>query len=467
MKIKYPRARERESKRDLLEILARNNVYAPRIITLDDGYAVLTYNDEDVDRIFQEVCREELRKKDFTAQMPYEVRARKTILMFRLDDYVYQNNENDIAKELMDKNSWAKDEVETLFKFPRSNTIKVTFQQTKTAIKTLDTGLVMFNHRITPHQMEQERYVPINNCMKCYAMEEHITSKCPMKKDFKICSECAESGHIWKDCTSQEKKCINCEGDHRTMAMKCPKRKELITRKINSEKTTPGQGKTYAQATGERPTSEFPLDKGTTAKIVMCMIHAHLMNMGDPGSFNRELNNILSKNNLPNINAPSNPPSKKIFQVLTNEDEGENYITTWQEENVKLNETNAHQRQTPKENRHNNQEDMEEEIPPLEKTKGTDIGLIITASEKTGFPKGKFNTDKLTEGINKNIYKWTYSNKDLSEELVYNQLCNNEIDLKSCWRLTDNGTFRKIRSGLLTERSPLHNRDPRHRRTSE
>lgn len=36
----------------------------------------------------------------------------------------------------------------------------------------------------------------------------------------------------WKDCNKEEKKkCIDCNREHGTMKMKCPKRKDIITEK--------------------------------------------------------------------------------------------------------------------------------------------------------------------------------------------------------------------------------------------
>lgn len=73
--------------------------------------------------------------------------------------------------------------------------------------------------------------------MKCYPIEEHTTNKCPKPKEYKICSECGDRNHTWKDCHSSEKKLVNCDGNHRTIANKCPKRREIENRRKKKGQT--------------------------------------------------------------------------------------------------------------------------------------------------------------------------------------------------------------------------------------
>lgn len=39
--------------------------------------------------------------------------------------------------------------------------------------------------------------------------------------------------------------------------------------------------------------------KDTAATILTCMLHAHLINIAEPGSYNNEINKLLKLNNLP------------------------------------------------------------------------------------------------------------------------------------------------------------------------
>ena len=128
-------------------------------------------------------------------------------------------------------NTWIGDEIENIFKFPNSNTIKISFKQTSVAKKATDIGFNAFNLSIPAHDIRLETFTPIKTCMRCYALEKHSTRDCPLNRDHKICSECGELGNIWNQCKTNIKKCINCEGPHRTLAMKCPMKKKMITEK--------------------------------------------------------------------------------------------------------------------------------------------------------------------------------------------------------------------------------------------
>ena len=49
------------------------------------------------------------------------------------------------------------------------------------------------------------------------------------------CSECGGDDHKWTECRNENKKCLNCGGPHRTLAMACPVKKEKIREKRQAE----------------------------------------------------------------------------------------------------------------------------------------------------------------------------------------------------------------------------------------
>lgn len=61
-------------------------------------------------------------------------------------------------------------------------------------------------------------------------------------------------------------------------------------------------------------TTTTPVNK-EHLNIYSCMIHAHLMNVIEPGSYEAELNATLKENNLPPIKIPKNPNSSKPLSV--------------------------------------------------------------------------------------------------------------------------------------------------------
>ena len=133
---------------------------------------------------------------------------------------IYERKEEEIIDELVAKNTWIGDNLDSVYKFPNSSTLKITFSLTALAKKCTEQGIRAFCLSVPPHDIRQETFIPIKCCMKCYALEHHITKDCSKPRDYKICSECSQEGHIWHQCKESKKKCINCSEDHSTLAMK-------------------------------------------------------------------------------------------------------------------------------------------------------------------------------------------------------------------------------------------------------
>ena len=255
----------------LLQILATQQIYVTKIITTKDGYITLTKNDEDQDSIFKGQCLQELKANDFQPILPPDLRAKRTILIFNIDDTIFKHEEEEIKDELIIKNTWI-EEITHIFKFPKHNIVKICFSETATAKKATETGLLAFYMSIPSYNIKQEEYVHINTCMKCYKIEDHFTRQCPKDKEYKICSECGSLDHTWRECPSNSKKCINCEGSHRTLANNCPIRKKIREDKLKEKRE--GKKATYSQAAASgsakdtlAPTSNISLGKDTAEKI--------------------------------------------------------------------------------------------------------------------------------------------------------------------------------------------------------
>ena len=101
------------------------------------------------------------------------------------------------------------------------------------ASQVLTKRLVLFNLSHPACNICKEIFIEILICFKCYQLEDHPTSSCPKSKDYKICSLCASLEHTHRECTSSNRKCINCEegNDHSTLAMSCHFRKQVSKKK--------------------------------------------------------------------------------------------------------------------------------------------------------------------------------------------------------------------------------------------
>lgn len=312
VKIKHPR-KSAASKQELLNILSAQNIFSTDIKDAHDGYAVLA-PEKEIDLLCGPACTTALEAQDFTPVLPPQLKALRTVLLFRVDQHIYDNEPHDIKDEITRHNDFVQGEM-TIYKFPRSKIIKITFAQATSATKACEQGLKMFQMRVSHYNIKKEEYIPIQVCYRCYKIEDHPTHLCPQDKNFTACSECASTQHTWSQCPSQTKRCLNCGEEHRTLAFKCPKRKQIIAEKKQAK------SQTYAAAatsSSSQPLNQNPLpsteeNKQTFQKTISSFIHAHFVNAVSPGSFEKVLNETLKANGLAEIKIPSCPDSKPLF----------------------------------------------------------------------------------------------------------------------------------------------------------
>ena len=312
VKIKHPRPKEIGVRRRLADILSPT-LKLTRLIPTSDAVVVLTPTDKDADAIFSTDISAQLAAEGFTPVVPPELRALRTIICSGLDELVLEHSEEEIAAEVGAQHTWAK--AESVFKFPRSTTAKITFRSGDMARKAMLEGLHLFQIHIAGHQMRQEVYIPLLTCNKCNAVEDHPTSSCPKPASYMRCSECSEEGHIFRNCTAASKKCLNCGGDHSARAMRCPTRKEALKRKEETARQARVKPSvSYAQvAQAPQPTTPSPSvfgapDPSKTLAGLMCLFHAHLANAAAPGCFQQTLSAGLAENGLPDVKLPPPPP---------------------------------------------------------------------------------------------------------------------------------------------------------------
>ena len=287
IKIKYRGTINRESKIKLLEILCSKEIHVVKIFNANDGFAIITLSEDHADKIFSKEVKQQLENNGFSANIPPELKVKKSVIVTRVDEEIYDRNEDEIVEELIAKNNWIGDEIHSIYKFPNSSTLKITFNETLFAKQCTQKGLLAFKLSIPTTEIKQETFIPIRTCMKCYTLESYATKDCPKERDFKICSECSTEGHLWFQCREENKKCINCDGNHSTMAMKCTVKKTIIKKKRKEE--IEKSKMTYADKTQPRglqhlhtlapPTQpSYTITRDDTLKINMCVAHAHYKN---------------------------------------------------------------------------------------------------------------------------------------------------------------------------------------------
>lgn len=182
------------------------------------------------------------------------------------------------------------------------------------------------------------------------------------------------------------------------------------------------------------------------------MIHAHLMNVVEPGSYEKELNATLKENKLPQIKIPKTPNSSKLLSLLADTEklslmETEELLTdtqTDQQQNVTTLDTHTQQVSTKQKTQTNTKKQLDSD----------EIELKIITRESQGWPKN-ITMGHLIKGIEDGTYKYTYNEPTMESHEVIGLIKKGDIVLEDCFTILEDSVFRKIRTGQCNERSPV------------
>lgn len=136
------------------------------------------------------------------------------------------------------------------------------------------------------------------------------------------------------------------------------------------------------------------------------MLHAHMMNIIQPRTYNAEINKLLKAYNLPSVFLPDNPPSQETINTSQ-----KSPTTMEKHSEPQPSISKQPQQEDPKEPEEETtdiseeEENTQTETLTLKPIKGKDIGLQIYAKQrKTGL-----NLKGLTTSMLKGEYKWAYT----------------------------------------------------------
>ena len=178
-------------------------------------------------KLLEENTKTTFKGKSFEIINPPDLNANRTVVVRNLDRQIDEWDEENIKEYITERNSWLK--VESIVKLPTtSKIIKIKCETEAMAERAIKDGLYICHQYMRPEFIEKEIFVRIIPCYNCYEYE-HLTKDCTKVKQT-ICTNCAEIGHLQDNC-EKTPKCINCEGQHRTLAAACPIRKRLIKEK--------------------------------------------------------------------------------------------------------------------------------------------------------------------------------------------------------------------------------------------
>lgn len=121
IKIKATNSKDPGRKHKLLEILASNEIYVTRIIPKPDAFIIPTNNDNEMDKIFNNKTDKQLKELDFLTQIPFLLKANRSVILSRVDNHIIDHGEEEIKEEIIKQNPWVQS-ISQILKFPRGNT---------------------------------------------------------------------------------------------------------------------------------------------------------------------------------------------------------------------------------------------------------------------------------------------------------------------------------------------------------
>lgn len=304
----------------ILSIFREVNIKCSKLDATNEGFKAFMSSESDIDMLFFEGTLNKLSEMRCSPIKPSFLRTNRTIILKNVDRFIMEHSEADLIENI---NEFNKEylAVVSLFKFPSGKTLKFECRTSEMAAKCLDKGLVLFNLSINPQFLALEECLEGEYCYRCYSINNHKSSSCTKPSDFVICSLCASSMHTYRDCTSNDRKCINCMGKHATMSKACPKLRETLSVKHDvprDGRVADSAAKLYSQCLSEKHPESLggaSMKRGLSREDMftgyMSLLLATNIEVTRPGSFRENLTKLLKANGLPDFHTadlvPSNP----------------------------------------------------------------------------------------------------------------------------------------------------------------
>ena len=401
-----------------------------RLIDTKNAFIAICHSEEDAIKMNGPQGLDTLQKLGLTIANTLAFEARKAIIVRGFDTWITSHTTEQIQTEFNNKYPETPcTKVVTLGE--RKALLKIIFTKQEDAKTISNSGFSIFHVRVPDYNISVDEFIEVPMCMKCYQINNHYSGKCNSTKI--ICSECSIEGHRHNDCRATFKKCINCGGPHKTTAPQCPKRKQEaqnIRQKLNHKQVK--EGVTYSSmvksTTTGLPDSSFM--STSVLKITSAMIYAHTVNAVIPGSFNTEINKILSANNLPTMVFPDNPPSELILTKMQQKPNEEQMETQSSEPAAQTTETIIPKPITEIQKNHASTgcspDPKRKRMDPRIELSTDKLGLRFYVDPTAQFTKPK----KTVYSLPTNKYKFVYTNTNYQKLEIIELLRNNRIQIK-------------------------------------
>ena len=325
---KRPGEQHRHNK--VYQILGKRGVCAKKVHHGKGAFFVIT-SDDAVETILNYDSKETFSQEGFEVIPPIEYNSMKTIVVKHLDYMIDSFTDDDVIFSIERLNDWA--QVESIYRIPSTSKIlKIRFKTQQMTQVALDKGIKILHQYIPKWNIEKELFIRLTPCRNFYKYD-HRLKDCKVEQKLR-CTFCAGE-HRQNECKEKSPKCINCGGQHRTLAAACKVCKDLIKEKSGEirdqmrSQSNQQQYATYANAATASKGNTAMGGMGTGAgmpgltktetkemitTIMSAIVYSHYVEAIDPGSFQSNMTDIYKRNGLKPVNFPTPPMTDTVLQ---------------------------------------------------------------------------------------------------------------------------------------------------------
>ena len=185
-------------------------------------------------------------------------------------------------------------------KFPNNKyLLKVIFVTAEVADNAIEKGISIGFQKFIGKNIDKEIFIPIVPCYRCYKYD-YQRKNCNKTIEYQICSNCSEEGHTYEHCKSNIARCINCKGNHRTLAARYPVRKEIVRNKVREQRDK--EKNKIQEDRFDR--AELKLPENYLAVMAAAITLAEKREIEIPGIFQYIMNEMSAANNIPKVKFP-------------------------------------------------------------------------------------------------------------------------------------------------------------------
>lgn len=146
--------------------------FSQLFVAAEGLYCVICNSEQDADTLLSEPCMLALKTCDCHPIMPPDLKAKRSVIVRKLDSSIYDNTENELKEELQRKNTWLK--IVDLIKLGSSRSIKIICPSQNVAARMSEVGILIYHFSIPPTNIIRDKFIKIDICYKCY----ELSSKC-------------------------------------------------------------------------------------------------------------------------------------------------------------------------------------------------------------------------------------------------------------------------------------------------